>query len=407
MKKLYLLIAWRNLWRNKKRTAIAVGSVTFAVLFACIMRSSQEGGYERMVDNLAGIYSGYLRLSAEGYSDSPSFEKSIQADEKMLNSISEVKHVTGVYPRIESAILLSHDERTKGVFLMGIDTEAENKNDRLSGQMVGGNYFNNGSNGVMLGEGVSEYLKVTVGDSIIVFGQDRYGSTAAGIYPVLGIIKLASPYIDDRMVYMPLPLAQKLFDCGDHVTTIAVMVDEADAVPHIQAELKTVVRSGTEVKTWNELFPDMEQAITLDRTIGIIMIGILYAVIGLGIFGTIVMMTLERTREFAMCIAVGMKRFQLGITSVYESIFICLLGVVTGFMIAFPILIYLHNNPIRFTGKDAEAYEKFNVEAIVPFSLDAGIFISQMLIIFVMSIVIAQYPLLKISRLNILNSLRG
>jgi len=407
MKPFYFLIAWRNLWRNKKRTAIAVASITFAVFFACLMRSSQEGGYSRMIDNVAGIYSGYLRISELGYSDSPSFEKTISAEDSYLEKIKSVNGVTGVFPRIESSVLLSHDERTKGVLLMGIDPEAENQNNRLSGLMVAGTYLSTNSKGILLGKGVSEYLKVSVGDSVIVFGQDRYGSTAASVYPVMGIIKLASPYIDDRLIYIPLKQAQILFDCAERVSTIAVMISDPKSVNEIRTDLLSLSGDKLEVKRWNDLFPDMEQAITLDKVTGLIMIGILYAVIGFGIFGTIMMMTIERSREFAMCIAVGMKRYQLGITSVYESIMISFLGVITGIIAVFPILLYLHSNPIKFTGKDAEAYQKFNVEAIIPFSLDISIFISQAGIIFIMALIIAQYPLLKISRLNILNSLRG
>lgn len=407
MKEFYFIIAWRNLWRNKKRSALAVSSIAFAVLFTCIMLSAQEGSYERMIDNLAGIYSGYIRVSSAGYTESPSFDKMMNFNSDRLDIYSSVPHVSGIFPRIESAVLVSYQERSKGVLLLGIDPEIENKNNRMSGSLVSGEYFNHNSQSILLGSGVASYLKVTVGDSIVVFGQDRYGSMAANIFPVSGIIKLASPYINDRLIYLPLKATQQLFESENKVTTVAIMLDRPNSLNETKTALQNLISSDLELKTWNDLFPEMEQAILLDRTFGIVMVIILYAIIALGILGTIIMMTLERTKEFAMSIAVGMKRFQLGIISVYESMMICLLGVLLGVLLAFPVVSYLHFNPIRFTGKYATAYSKFNIEPIMPFSLDSSIFINQGIIVFIIAILVSQYPLLRIYRMNILNSLRG
>lgn len=407
MKPFYFLIAWRNLWRSKKRTLIAVASVGFAVFFAVIMRSSQSGSYDNMIGNVAGIYCGYVRISDDGYTKTPSFENTMKFDENELSKVEGIEKVTHVFPRLESAVLASHDDNTKGVFLMGIDPVRENKDERLSKSIVAGKYFSRDDHSVLLGKGVSDFLQVSVGDTVVLFGQDRYGSIAAGKFPVAGIIKMASPYIDDRVLYLPLKAAQTLFDAEDRLTTVAVMIENQKYTAEIKKEVEHQFSSEYEVKSWNELFPDLEQAIAFDSATGIIMILILYAVVTLGILGTIVMMTLERTREFAMCIAVGMKRWQLAVTTMYESVMISLLGVLCGVLAAMPILIYLFNNPIRFTGKDAEAYKKFNIEPIIPFSLDPSIFINQTLIILVIALIISQYPIVKVFRLNVLSSLRS
>ena len=122
-----LKIAWRNLWRNKRRTVITSASVFFAVFFAVIMRSYQLGSYERMIMNFIGSYSGYLQIQHVKYQDNPSIDYSFIYNDSLVSAISGIKNVVSVSPHIESFVLASSGTQTKGVALLAIDPEMERK----------------------------------------------------------------------------------------------------------------------------------------------------------------------------------------------------------------------------------------------------------------------------------------
>ena len=148
------------------------------------------------------------------------------------------------------------------------------------------------------------------------------------------------------------------------------------------------------------------QSIEVDNAGGIIMLGILYVIIGFGIFGTVMMMTAERTKEFGILISVGMKRWRLSFVSFLESLFLSFIGVLAGIIVSIPILYYFNQNPIPLTGEMAELMLKFGIDPILPFRFAANIFIDQFLTVIVIAMISALYPLSFIRKLNPVKAIR-
>ena len=122
-------------------------------------------------------------------------------------------------PRLESFALISSAERTKGCMIAGIDPEQEDRVTQLRNKLVKGRYLNKQDASVLLAEGLARRLMLSVGDTIVLIGQGYHGATAAGKYPVSGILHFGSPQLNERLLYMPLPLAQELFSVPDLLTT--------------------------------------------------------------------------------------------------------------------------------------------------------------------------------------------
>jgi ABC-type antimicrobial peptide transport system permease subunit len=158
--------------------------------------------------------------------------------------------------------------------------------------------------------------------------------------------------------------------------------------------------------TWSELMPELVQSIEVDNAGGIIMLGILYVIIGFGIFGTVMMMTAERTREFGILISVGMKKWRLNLVSFFESMFLSFIGVMAGVIVTIPILYYLHRNPILLTGETADMMLKFGLDPIMPFRFAPNIFIDQFLTVLVIAMISALYPLSYIRKLRPVSAMR-
>jgi ABC-type lipoprotein release transport system permease subunit len=158
---------------------------------------------------------------------------------------------------------------------------------------------------------------------------------------------------------------------------------------------------------WRELNPELVQLIESDRAGGVLMLGVLYIVIGFGIFGTIIMMVAERKREFAVMVAVGMQKFRLGLILFLETVLIGLSGVIAGFMASVPIILALVDNPVRLPGELAETYIQYGFEPYFFFGLAPPVFINQVLTVFIITMVISIYPVMKVKNLVVSKSMKA
>ena len=155
------------------------------------------------------------------------------------------------------------------------------------------------------------------------------------------------------------------------------------------------------------MLPEIVQQIEGDNIGGIIMLAILYLIVAFGIFGTVLMMTMERRKEFAIMIAVGMHRWKLAIVVCIETIMIGLMGVASGMIACFPFLKYLYHNPIPLKGEMADMMLEFNIEPIMPFSLETFIFTNQGVTILILACLAAIYPIVFVIRFKILKAMRS
>lgn len=400
-------MAWRNIWRNKKRTLIVIASIFFAVLLALVMRSMQIGSYDMLVRSIAESYTGFIQIGGHGFKDNQSIDLAFTPDQQMIDELINHPEVVNIRQRLDTYMLISKGDLSRAINVIGVDMEAENSDKRLSNLLASGTIMTNQEHGIMIGSGVAKYLNVTVGDSIVLYGQGLYGTSAAGIFPIQTIIEFPSPFINDRIAYLPLSAAQDLLNTEEKITVISIMLKDHFRVPDVIDDLRIFIPEKLDMYSWAEIIPGMEEALQFDNASGIIMLIILYTIVGLGVLGTILMMTLERTREISMCIALGMKRSELAFTVFVESVFISILGVIAGIAVSFPILYYFNHHPIVYTGEMAELAKKFNMPPILPVSLEISIFYNQALIVFVLAIFISLYPVIKIFRLKIIDGLKG
>lgn len=405
--KTYLVLAWRNLWRNKKRTLIAAASVFFAVLLSLIMRSMQTGSYDYMIDASVRMYTGYIQVHGKDYWEKRSLDESMKIDEQIFSKLKNIEGVKLTVPRFETFSLISHINKTKVAQVTGINPLLEDQLTDLKKKIVAGNYLDDSSKGIILAQGLADILDADVGDSIVVYGQGYHGVTAAAQIPVTGIVKFTLPDLNKSFTYLSLNYAQWLFSASDRLTSLSVMIDNPKNIDEVKSDIKNIFDDNYEVMDWKELSPELVQSIQVDNASGIIMLGMLYIVIAFGIFGTIMMMTAERVKEFGILISLGMKKWKLALVSVFETLFISFLGVLAGAIISIPVLLYLEANPIPLTGEMADAILKWGIEPIIPFSIYPGMFFAQIWTVLAIALVAAVYPVLFIRRLKPVEALKG
>lgn len=396
-----LKLAWRNLWRNKRRSFITIASILFAVLFVVFMRAFQLGSYEAMTRGVVNMYTGYAQIHLNGYWDDQTLDNVMPYRESFEDSLLKVEGVKSVIPRLEGFALSSFVDKTKGTLVIGTNPEKEKEILKIEELLFDGEVISSTDNQIMISEGLADYYKMSVSDTLVLLGQGYHGMSAAGKYAVKGIIKFRNPTLNQNTVIMSIPQAQWFFSTGNQVTSLILEKEEFTKVETLVADVSKKVDLNTfEVLDWKTMLPELVQSIEADNVGGVIMAFILYMIIFFGIFGTILMMTAERKYEFGILISIGMKRIKLGMVILYEIVFLGIIGVLSGYLLVYPLIIYFYINPVRFEGEFAKTFEDMGFEPIIPTSLDPAIPITHALIILIIALVLSIYPILKIQHLK-------
>ena len=400
-------IAWRNIWRNRKRTYITISSVLLAVVLAVFTRSFQEGTYAKMIENAVGQFTGYVQVHQKDYWDDKTLDNGIVINDSLSQDILSVPHIDGVNLRLESFSLAAFGNNTKGTLIMGIEPVQEDLMLGLKSKIVKGSYFSADDRSILIGSKLAEYLKISVDDTLVLIGQGHWGQSAIGAFPIKGIIKMPAPNIDRQIIFMPLALAQDYFSFENGITSVIIKISDGAESKQIAEEINARIDlSQYKAMTWQEMSPEILQQILSDKVSGIFMIGVLYMIIAFGVFGTVLMMAEERKKEFAIMVAIGVQKTKLLKQTFYETLFMNSLGIIIGIILTVPLVIYYRDNPIEMTGEAAQSIEKFGIEPILPTILSFSIFLNQIIVILVITALASIYSFWSIMKLNVIKSIR-
>ncbi|MFW6224065.1 MAG: ABC transporter permease [Bacteroidota bacterium] len=470
----YIKLAWRNIWRNKRRTLITAASIFFAVIIAIVMRSFQIGSYDHMIHNVVETYTGYIQVQDKNYWGKKTINNTFVYNDSLPDVISRTKNIREVYPRLESFALASSGNVTKGAFVMGIVPEKEDHmtnasqrivryqvTEKITDQLIEegsfsekvieqiralngesftseqdlekvlyeentiptetadqikqlasieGTYLRSGENEVLVAEKLAQFLDIGVGDTLILISQGLHGISASGLFPVKGIIKLPNPELNRSFIYMPLSTAQSFYSAQNRLTSLAINLHDQEDKALMKTKEELQEKLDTQqfaVKDWKEMNPELVQQIQSDNASGKLMIGVLYLIIGFGIFSTVLMMTAERRREFGVMIAIGLKKLKLSGIVITELIFIGLLGLLSGMLASMPLVLLGYYNPIRLKGDLAASMESFGMEPIMPLAMIDTYYLNQAWVVIIIIMAVMIYPVVNILRLKEIDALRA
>ncbi len=394
------------MWRNSHRTTITISAIFFAVILSVVTNSLQDGVFDNLIKNVVSFYSGYLQVHKQGYWDERILDNSFEASVSLEQQIRQSKSITGLAPRLESFALASSEELTKGCMVIGISPERENNITALQNKVIAGEYLIENDVGVLLAQGLAARLKLQLHDTLILIGQGYHGATAAGKYFIKGIIKFGSPDLNEQSLFLSLAAAQELYSANGRLTSYVLALKNPAELNTTAKSVRTKLGGNYEIMTWEEMMPEITQHIQTDKGSMYIIQGILYMLVCFGIFGTLLMMMVERKYEMGMLVAIGMKKIKLMQLLLVESVLTVFSGCIVGIAVSIPIVYYLNEYPIQFTGEMAKVYEEFGFEAIFPSSTDPGIFITQGLIVLGLGLLLSLYSIIKIAALNPITAMK-
>ncbi|KAA6301685.1 MAG: hypothetical protein EZS26_002150 [Candidatus Ordinivivax streblomastigis] len=426
-----LKLAYRNIWRNKRRAFITIASVLFAVFFCSVMNSYMDGMWNRMIDNTLRTQSGHIAIHGTGYWDDKTVDNFLTMDSVTIEQLRALPNVENLSPRVETFALVSLGNVSKGVSIMGVSPVQENGKSNLASHIVRGSYLSENDNGVLLGEGLAKYLKADVGDTLAFIGQGHYGASAAGLFPIRGILHLILPEMDNGLVYITLPAAQQFVDLPDGYSGILITLKDDKQLEKsmltvydflVNSEQLIVNNKNGETTdkieksnnyslfttnyslySWHFTLQNLLQSAESDKAIDKIILFILYLIVGFGILGTVVMLTNERQREFRTMVSLGMSRRRLQGVVTLELLIMTFLGLISGLLLTLPVAFWFHAHPIIISGDMAKQFLDMGMEPIIPFSVEPKIFISQIFIVLILTAIAVIYPIHKISKMGLTN----
>jgi len=406
---LELRLAWRNVWRNPRRTGLTVAATVFAVVLVMFSVAMGAGTHEKMIEDTVRVNSGHLQITGPEYLEKRTLEQYVVYDAELAARVERAAEVIGHAPRVVSFGLLSRDSATRGVAVLGVDPLREPSVTSLPGRVRRGRFLAaEGTGEIVLGERLAGVLAAELGDELLLYSVAYSLETAYELFRVVGIMKLPEANLDRSLAVISLADAQRFFVYGDRVSEVAVLIREPDALDSAAVALRNALDGrAAEVHTWRDSMPELEQVIFLDDASMYILLAILVIVVAFGILNTILMAVLERTREFGVVLALGLRPRAVFRIVYLESLVLASVGLVIGLAIAFPLVLWLEGHPVPLTGESAQAMELFGVTPEIIWKLKPKNPIGSSITVLGVAVLAALYPAAKASRGQPVDALRS
>lgn len=406
--KAFLVIAWRNVLRNRRRSLITISAISFGLGAMIFLWGYIDGAHEQMKENFTGLLIGHLQIHAGGFEKNMSINRQIREPKQVATILSNTRNIVAYTPRIRSFCLFGSADNSVGGMVIGVDPTTESKVTKIHKSLISGEFLKPGkSRSIVLGKDLAENLGVGPGNKVILMGQARDGTLGAEAFRVSGLMKTGAEEIDKAIALISLDDLQEMLVLDSAVTDFVIKAGSFDVIEQVALDLRRQLPAEHfEVMTWYEISPILKQWIDFDEAFAYVFLLIVLVVIVAGILNTILMSLLERTREFGVMMSLGTKGYQLATTVGIESLMLGMLGMLGGVSLGMSVTYIFSFVGIPISGKVKEAMASFFMsDTIYPVLVFEHVF-SSALIVFFCSVLISLYPAWKASRLEPVEALR-
>lgn len=342
-------LALRNIWRNRRRTLLTLSAmvVSSALLILCLGIFS--GMLADMLASATEQYFGHLVISAEGYQDDRDMFANFSSTTD-LNALQQPQ-IKGFSPRLRSFGLLSHQDKSSPVELIGVFPEREQEVTSLQDHLQSGTYLlPDDQDGALIGSALARRLAVDPGDQLVFVTQAADGSIGNDLLQVRGVFSTGDQGHDNGLVLVPLAWLQHLLVLPDRWHEISVRIEKPLQAAVTAAGLRELLPESLEVLDWGEMLPEMSEVVASYDVSRMIIVIILYIATGLGILNTFFMSVMERTREFGVLMAVGMRPGQVRLMVLLETLAMGLISLVIGVALGVALSLYMAYVGIDLSG---------------------------------------------------------
>jgi ABC-type lipoprotein release transport system permease subunit len=402
-------LAWRNIWRQKRRTWLTAMAMVFSNTLLVFMIGLQLGSYEMMINNTLAMFTGQAQVQSKGYREAQKMRMVMEDISSLTQRLRENLPGASVAARAQTFVMISSEDRSFGVQIVGVEPGFEPDVSSIPGLVRDGRYLEGPQAAeIVIGSVMARNLGVGQGDELTFLGSGRDGSFAAGVVQVAGIFESGSQDLDRSMAMVPLAYFQEAFSMGDSGHVIVLAAGELGSLPPM---LKLAARTLSQrpelvLLDWDALVPGLKQAIQADMTSAWFMYGVLILLVAFSVLNTQLMSVLERTREFGVIMALGVKPRRLAWLVLLETFLMALLGFVIGVGLGTLVTSWFAHAGFAYPGMEQMA-AKFNLPAYIYPSLEPISVLLGPSVVLLFCLVAAVYPALKLYRLNPVRAMRS
>lgn len=407
-----MLMAWRNIRRNPRRTILTILAIAFACVLLIFMLSLQIGTYEVMIDTSVRTRTGHIQILKKGYNTDHKIRQVVKAPSDIARTLDQTSHITAVSFRTNAFALISSNLRTSGGFITGIDPEKEAKISSVPQTIRKGRYLNpSDTNAAVVGSLLAKNLKIDVGDELVVLGSAMDASIAATVLKVTGIFSSGMDEYDRTAIQIPLPHFQETFSMGNAVHEIIITCDSLWHVGRVKSAIfenlsQPGAQRGLVCMSWDELTPGLIQSIQMDLGGGLIFYAILLVMVAFSIMNTFVMAVFERTKEFGTLMAIGASPWRLSRVLILESGFLTLCGIILGILAGCILTLWLGHIGIPM-GEAEGMMRQYGIPGLIRPKLTLATAFAGPAAVFLITILTALYPAVKVHGIKPVEAIRA
>lgn len=397
--KTLIKLAWRNIWRNTRRTIILICAMSVGLFGILATRGLVNGWLDQMVQNAVNSYTGHIAVFANGYFENQVVEKNFAVDKTVAAAVDSIPQLENWTERIKVSGLISNAEHSTMIGIVGVDPIKEAKISIVASSIVEGRWLTpDDKYGIVLGARTVERFRTKLGHKVVLMSQQLGDEIGSGAYRIVGIFKTEQQGFDESVAYINLPDAQTLVNLAGKVTDITVLLKRGADVNLAAAALRS--KLGTkdlEVLTWKQQQPMVVKMVDLSRQMMVLFYAIFFIAMAFGIVNTLLMAVNERFREIGIMLAIGTRRWQIIAMIGLESFFIAIVSVIVGGAIGTLTVKYFQHNGMNLAAF-AEGLDYFGLGHVLYPSLNAMDVFVMSLWTFIIAVLFSLYPAIRACR---------
>ncbi len=400
-----LKLAWRNIWRNKRRSMIVIGSVMVGVIALIIIDGLNNGFLSQMLFNQVDLNISHVQIHKRGFHDNKvvqSFIPDKKKVEKILRKNGKIKHFS---ERVVSFGLVSSAVSSSGVFILGINPEDESKITTVSKSIIKGKYFNGKGREIVIGSKLAEKLKVDLGGKVIALANRPDGSIGSEVFRIVGIFRSPSSNFDKTYIFVPIKTLQRMLGIGNNIHEFAIVTQNYNLAETVRDEIKQELSDKYEVLSYHDILPLLIMQMDLYQETMYIINMIIGLALIFGIINSMLMAVFERVNEIGVLMAIGMKNGKIFSMILLESLLIGIVGTVFGVLIGLGLNEILSAQGIDFS-LFSKSLESWGIGAVIYPHLSLENLITTFLMIPFITMLGAIYPAWKAIKLEPVAAIR-
>ncbi len=406
-------LAWRNLWRNPRRTLITLSSIALGLTTLIWQQTLDKGTHNMMIDKATRLMAGHVTVERKGYNETPGTDLFVPSVDEIIRAGSGLPGLKRSKAMILAQAVASSGNGSSAVNLIGLEPEPEAAESPLVKSLIKGRYLkSDDARGIYIGAKLADRLQLDLGKKLVITTTDSRGELSSDLLRVVGIFKTSSDEMDTYLAQVPLAAARRILHMGpDEATQVGFLLKDTTYQGDAMEQLQTALtgRDDLVVLPWEKEMPELAGWAASSGALNQAMLALMQLLVGFTILNTILMSVIERGREFAILLAMGTPPGLVRLQVFFETIYLSAIGSLAGLVLGTLAALWGRSHGVDFGAilKDGMSIGGFAADMIVHNHITASALVILPALIFVSTVIIGLYPTFRSTRVNVADSLRA